>query len=143
MGRRSKLTPDVQKAVCDALGVGATVEIACGYAGIAETTYYGWIEKGASRAGAYREFREATQKALNRCAIQDLATISKAANAGSWQASAWRLERRHGFVKTERREQTGPGGGPIQTTTCVNLAGLSLEQLAALGGNEPPDMNEE
>ena len=46
MARRSKLTPKVQEDFCAALQIGATIEIAAGYAGVTDRTAYGWLARG-------------------------------------------------------------------------------------------------
>lgn len=79
MGRKAKLTPEVQKALVEAATVGATDEMCCSYAGIGKSTMYRWLEQGEAGRSPYREFREAFTRAREKCAVSDLATISEAA----------------------------------------------------------------
>ena len=44
-GRPTKKTPEVVKKLCDAFKIDATVEEACGYAGISKVIYYKWIKE--------------------------------------------------------------------------------------------------
>jgi transposase len=93
-GRPTKLTPEVQKRIIDALRAGNYVETAAAYAGIGRQTLYDWLHRGAKEGkGAYHEFHEAVEKALAESEVRDVALIAKAAEA-QWQAAAWRLERR-------------------------------------------------
>lgn len=95
MARKCKLTPAVQEQIVQALHVGATHEIACGYAGINPDTFYAWMRKGAEGRAPFSEFSEAVQKAEQQAVVGWLATIEQAARAGHWQAAAWKLERRY------------------------------------------------
>ena len=98
MGRPTKLTPEVQADLVQAIRLGATRELACDYVGISTTTLYRWLQQGdVAEDGPYREFRDAIKKAEGRGAVEALARIQTAAKDGSWQAAAWLLERRHGY----------------------------------------------
>jgi transposase len=88
MGRRSKYTPDVVQRVTEAIRLGATYEIACQYAGISHTLFHQWMNTKV-------EFLEAVKESEGRGAVQWLAVIEKAAKEGTWQAAAWKLERRY------------------------------------------------
>lgn len=88
MARRSKYTPDVVKRLTDAIRLGATYELACGYAGIGVSTFYDWLQ-------AKPEFSEAIKEAEGGAAVGWLARIEQAAKDGTWQAAAWKLERRY------------------------------------------------
>jgi len=95
-GRPTKLTPETQKKVVDAIGMGATYDLAAQYAGISYDSFNNWMKAGeASKSGAFFEFFNAVKEAEGRAAVGWLAKIEKAANAGNWQAAAWKLERRY------------------------------------------------
>jgi transposase len=87
-GRPTKYTPETVKKIVDAIRVGATFRLACDYAGITEETFSQWRKK-------YSEFSDAIKEAEGAGAVGWLAKIEKAANDGSWQAAAWKLERRY------------------------------------------------
>ena len=94
-GRPSKLTPETQTRIVQAIRVGATYELAAQFGGIAYNTFNEWMKKGENaKAGRYRDFYEAVKEAEGDAAIKWLAVIDKAA-ADSWQAAAWKLERRY------------------------------------------------
>lgn len=108
-GRPTKLTPEIQKTIMDALRRGSYMETAAAYAGISKNTLYDWLRRGArekqrlannSRARMLKderpfvEFSDAIKKAQAEAELRDLEIIRKAAEEGEWQASAWRLERK-------------------------------------------------
>lgn len=88
MARRSKYTPETEKRITDAIRLGATYNLACQYAGISEDTFARWRDK-------YTDFADAIKEAEGAGAIGWLAKIERAANEGTWQAAAWKLERRY------------------------------------------------
>lgn len=94
MGRKSKYTPDTVGRITDAIALGATYQHACNYGGVSFETFNQW------RAHKL-EFSEALKEAEGRAVMGWLAKIEKAANEGTWQAAAWKLERRypHDYAK--------------------------------------------
>jgi hypothetical protein len=78
------------------------------------------------------------QDAEGDAAVRWLAEIELAAKNGTWQAAAWKLERRYpqdyGRQVTERQ---GPDGGPVEFT--INLAGPRAEALRALHAADEQD----
>jgi transposase len=88
MARPTKYTPETAKKIYDAIRVGATYELACAYAGISYETFNQWRKAKA-------QFSEAVKEAEGGAAIKWLAQIDKAAQDGTWQAAAWKLERRY------------------------------------------------
>jgi len=107
MGRKTKLTPELQEQICKYISIGVPNKVAAQACGIDERTFYRWIEKGnAQERGIYRQFCQAVKKAESESIARDVAIIGKAAHEGKWQASAWKLERRHPElfgVKTETK----------------------------------------
>ena len=91
-GRPCKLTPETQKAICDALRAGATHRMAADFAGVDVATMQRWL---ADPRSPFREFREAVKGAEAKGDVGALAVIRQAATNGTWQAAAWLLERRH------------------------------------------------
>lgn len=74
--------------------------VVCAYLGIGESTFYRWIEKakedlGNNKKSIYLEFWESIQEAEAKAEMRHLQNIAKASADGSWQASAWFLERKH------------------------------------------------
>lgn len=92
-----KLTPEVQERICTLIKVGNTVEVAVDAAGIAESTFYTWMERGTRNGknyAKYRAFRDEVHRARAEAEATLVARIAKAAQNGSWSAAAWLLERR-------------------------------------------------
>ena len=96
LGRPTKLTPETQARICDALRAGNYLETTAAYAGIDRTTLFDWLRRGRREpSGIYHDFVRAVDKAMADAEIRDVSLIAKAAAAGVWQASAWRLERKY------------------------------------------------
>lgn len=100
MGRKSKLTPELQARIVDVLAAGNYIEAACDFVGINPDTYHEWIKRGErgnakDREGGYTDFSDAVKKARAQAEIGSVARIRKAGMDGEWQADAWYLERSH------------------------------------------------
>ncbi len=131
-GRGTKLTPLVQQQILSALTAGNYAKIAAGYAGVGESTYYEWKERGeqdkaAGRRTPFAEFAESVKKAENDAEVRAVSLIHQAM-PGDWQAAMTYLERKfpERWGRRARVEVTGAGGGPITT---VDLSKLSVETL--------------
>jgi hypothetical protein len=87
-------------------------------AGISYVLLRRWITRGEEgQSPEYVKFFNDIKKA-EADSIEDLlSTIYNAGKQGSWQASAWILERRHSdeFARKEKTELTGKDGGPVQS----------------------------
>ncbi len=95
-GRTTKLTPDVQKEIGQNIILGMPIKFAAEAAGIGETTFYRWMQSGEkAKRGKFREFWEYIKECQAKAVQLHVKLITRAANEGSWQASAWILERRH------------------------------------------------
>lgn len=88
MGRPSKFTPGMVQKICRALELGMTHQRACALAGIHVDTFHEW-------RNTYPQFSEAVNRAEAECVKRQLNVIEKAAEQGTWQAAAWKLERRY------------------------------------------------
>jgi transposase len=117
MGRPTKLTPEVQERIITALRAGNYQETAANYAGISAKTFYEWMQRGKDEPESiYRDFREAVEKAKSDAEVRDLYLIDQAAQSGSWQAAAWKLERKfpQKWGRVNRTEISGPEGKPLK-----------------------------
>lgn len=131
MGRPSKLTPETQQRIVQAIEVGATYELAAQYGGVHYDTFRRWMEQGgAAKAGRFFEFYEAIKAAEGKAAIKWLALIDKAA-VDTWQAAAWKLERRYprDYGRTVQ-EVSGPDGGAIHFRVVYD------DEVEALGNGD-------
>ena len=94
-GRPIILTPELQAEIVTYIEGGSYVETAAAGAGISKDTFYAWLKKGKKESkGIYRDFSDAIIKAIARSELRDINNIYKAGQT-SWQASAWRLERKY------------------------------------------------
>ncbi len=112
-GRPTKLTPQVQARIVQAIVGGNDITVAAAYAGIHKAQFYRWLEKGEQQQqGIYRAFRDAIQKAQADAETRNVALIAKAAQEGTWTAAAWWLERKYPerWGRKERHEVTGKDG---------------------------------
>lgn len=98
MARPSKLTPEVEEKILNAVGTGSSFAGAAGYAGIDASTFHRWMQRGdpdaKERADApFRTFRRKVEQARDEAEVRDITLIAKAGKT-DWRAAAWRLERR-------------------------------------------------
>lgn len=133
MARQSKLTPEAQKKIVNAISEGNYLETAAAIGGITYTTLNNWIKKGkAASSGAYVEFLEAVKKAEAEAEALRVSRISRAGQEGNWQADAWYLERRYPdrWGKRIQQEVTGKDGGPLEYVQRVGeLSDSELERI--------------
>ena len=132
MARPTKLTPDVQVRIVNAISVGATYALAAQYGGVCPDTFTNWMRKGEAGKQPYVGFFEAVKEAEGAAAVKWLAKIEQAASDGTWQAAAWKLERRYpDDYGRQRHEHSGPGGGPIQTEDVTDVEARAVAILRA------------
>lgn len=134
-GRPSDLTPAVQERICNFLRGGSYVETAALAAGVSKRALYEWLSRGGDakldddgnavdpKMQRYVDFVVAVDQALAESEIRDIERIDKAADT-TWQAAAWKLERKwpEKYGVKQRIEHTGAGGGPISITDLVRKA---------------------
>jgi len=115
MARRSKYTPETVRKILDAIRVGTTYELSAAFAGITYETFNEWRK-------AKPEFSEAIKQAEGAALVGWLAKIEQAGNAGSWQAMAWKAERRYPqeYGKTVQ-EVTGKDGQPLAQALTIRV----------------------
>ena len=95
LGRPEKLNQEIMKAIVSAILSGAYVETAAAFAGISKSTFYEWMRKGAKASkGKYFDFSDAIKKAMAEAELRDIMVVNRAAQS-SWQAAAWKLERKY------------------------------------------------
>jgi hypothetical protein len=122
MARPTKLTEETVDKITRAIRAGNHASVSARLAGIGETTYYRWMADGEKDDAEpeYREFWESIKRAEAEAEIRSVALIRQAAEQGTWQASAWYLERKHperwGKNDKLRQEISGPNGEPLQIT---------------------------
>ena len=108
MGRPSIITPEMTNRIVQLLKAGNYVETAAAMAGVSKQTLFNWMKRGARererleknprakvrlKEAPYADFLDSVEKAQAQAEVVDVAAISAGAR-GSWQAAAWRLERK-------------------------------------------------
>lgn len=114
--------------ITNAIRLGMYLDDAAAVAGIHRNTLGNWMTWGreaeaklangeelTDRDRLYCDFLGAVEKARAEAVLRNLNVIQKAAQEGSWQASAWYLERTNPrkWGRTETVEITGADGGAI------------------------------
>jgi hypothetical protein len=98
------------------------VETAAAFCGISKDTFYRWLRLAESEESTelLQKLSDAVKKAMAEAELRDLNVIDSAAQAGIWQAAAWRLERKYnarwGRQAKVQLEHSGPDGKPIEVT---------------------------
>ena len=93
-GRKSDLTPEMQKELCDHIIGGASNKDAAALAGIDESTFYKWIKRGEEETkGKFVLFFQSIKEARAAFREHHRKQIADAGKKGVWTASAWLLER--------------------------------------------------
>ena len=155
MGRREKLTPEVEEKFLQAIRLGCPIKDACGCAGIGETTYHYWrtmAETGTNPVtkkrvnkvtrDRYLAFLKRVKEVEGEATRAWLAVIEKSAKEGKWTAAAWKLERRRSMFipRTEQRIE-----GVIDANVKVEVQSTRERLLDKLAGlttpRETPDDN--
>ena len=90
-----ELNPELQTRIVTYIQAGCYVETAAAAAGICKDTFYDWLKRGATGQEPFKGFSDAVEKAAAEAEVRDLAVVDKAARGGTWQAAAWKLERRN------------------------------------------------
>lgn len=95
MARPTKLTPEVKKAIVDAIGIGAPKNTAATAAGIHYDTFNEWMKKGEkSKSGIYHEFSEAVRLSEGQAFLRYISTVAKSAAEGDARIALEFLKRR-------------------------------------------------
>ncbi|MFO7948118.1 MAG: hypothetical protein R6V19_15035 [Armatimonadota bacterium] len=92
-GRKTKLTAKLQDEICGHLASGCYAVTACELAGISESTFYNWLERGRDGEDPFLEFLESVKKAEAQAEVKAL-TIIQNAMADDWKAAMTWLERK-------------------------------------------------
>lgn len=136
MARPTKLDPERQERIVDAIRAGSYAEPACRAAGIAESTFYRWLQRGeAEGRGIYAEFARAVRRAEAEAELNAVDVV-QAHMPSDWRAAIAFLERRYParWRRQTSAEISGPGGGPIETQakSTVDLSLLTDKELQLL-----------
>lgn len=116
MSRPTIINNEIIQKIEEALKAGNYIITACQYAGISKDAYYDWIHKAQDPEAdpIYKRFSDTVEKARASAEVRNVMNIQKSAQDGTWQASAWWLERSFPDRWGRRTTVTGPDSGPIQ-----------------------------
>ena len=143
-GRKPKiLTEEMQDKFLKAVRLGCPIKDACGCAGFSEGWHYEQIKKAREKPSLatskkYNEFLRRIKEVEGEATNRWMAMVEKAAMSGTWQAAAWKLERRRGMTLKVRQEISGPEGGPIKHELTDARTRL-MDKLADLAAREEPE----
>jgi hypothetical protein len=111
--KRAKYTPDTVNKMLEVIRAGNTHKAAYNSVGVAESTFYEWLN-------TYPEFKEAVQKAESDSTIELVSLIRK---AGDYK---WLLERRDPeWNKQDKVDVTSDGK---QITFTINLGNTEIKE---------------
>jgi hypothetical protein len=106
LGRRSLLTPALQRRICQLLAKGNTIIATCDHVGIGEKTYYDWCE-------ARPQFALATSRARGKARAKLVKVLTDASKI-DWRAAGWLLSHCWPGEYTEQmRHEVGLLGGIV------------------------------
>lgn len=135
-GRRTKYNEERSGAILTALRAGNTRRASVGYAGISEDTFARWL-------ATHADFADAVKKVEADAEVRHVANVAKAAQEGTWTASAWWLERRRSedwgrkdridIVAVVRVMAAQAGLSDEETTAAVAEAERYVKELAGAG----------
>jgi hypothetical protein len=130
VGRPTKLTGTVEKKICDALSIGATRELAAGYAGVSYSTMMEWLKQGRDeresinkgnpprnddKTKAFLHFSDKVEEADNLACIGWLQVISGAAEKDpNWARWMLEIHRPKDYRPPNQTELTGANGEAIK-----------------------------
>lgn len=96
VGRRSKLTEELTKTICENIELGMSYNLSCQAAGITFKTFRNWMRAGeAEEDKKHIDFYSAVQAAEAQCAKNCLVRIQDSAEQGNVNYDIWLLERRY------------------------------------------------
>jgi hypothetical protein len=89
-GPKPKLlnNPAILARLCEAIRTGATIELACKYAGISPGTYFDAQNRAKAGEPEWQGVAAELADAEGACAVEMLATVTNAARSGTWPAAA-------------------------------------------------------
>jgi len=120
VGRKSKYTPAKHDKICEIIRMGNYQETAALCVGISTTTYYDWLHK-------FPQFADAVKRAEAEAEERDIQVIDKAAKT-SWQAAAWKRERKDP-EKWGRRDKLWLVADKATTPEACERAAIEMRRL--------------
>ena len=132
MARPTKLTPERQERLTEAIAQGMHYETACQIAGIDYSTFRKWMQRGEEdTSGLFFEFFEAVTRAEAEAEFHALG-IWRAAMPNDWRAAQMFLERRYPQRWGRQTRVDVNQEGRVQVNHTIDTQGANA-LLAALG----------
>lgn len=143
MARPTKLTPETQAKIIEAMQVGNYFHVCCEYAGVSQRVGYNWIERAKDALAQaeehntpiptseqpYVQFLQAVTQARAQAEIRLVSSVARAAlQDKEWRAAVEILKR--GFRENWRDEATIKHTGRVKVDVDESLA--HLEEVARL-----------
>lgn len=145
-GRRTKLSQEISDQICTALRAGNYQEIAARFAGVSESSYWRWLDRGrtertriekdggepVAKEFVYYQFACDVDRARAASEVRYVGLIANAA-AETWQAAAWWLERSAPakWGRRDMHEITGPDNSPLVINHKVTME-VDIDRAAAI-----------
>jgi transposase len=131
VGRPTKLSPEIQRAICESVALSVPNKYAAEEAGIDEDTFAAWMRKGRDGHAQYEGFYRAVTRA-RASAVKSLTIRVLGGGKGS-SGSAWLLERRfaNDYGPRQRLELSEDPERPLGNVRAA-LDGMSIEQIRKL-----------
>ena len=139
MGRKALEVERYIDKLEQAVGLGATYELAAMFAGISSKTFERWRQAmPTAKAGSpLARLRERLALAEGRAAIRWLAKIEKAAQEGDWRAAAYKLERRWPEIYGRTLTNVAPTSPDGEALQGGGLSVLLQQAIIALPSKSP------
>lgn len=110
-GAPTKCTEEITAKVELAARMGVTMRRLHEHAGVDRATIKRWMAAGEDHP-KWGDFCARVKAARAECEVRQLSSVHRAGRSGSWQASAWLLERSYGYRREEdRADEGGPDAG--------------------------------
>ena len=105
VGRKTRLTEQVQREICGHVNAGAPIPYAANASGVPWPTVRDWLKKGRAGEQPYADFVAAIKEAKAKWVTGAVRRVNRAGKK-NWKADAWMLERRvKAFRPPQRVEQ--------------------------------------
>ena len=145
---KTKLNQELIKTAAKYVALGTPVKYICDALIINESTWYSWYNKGKENDDDRTlevKFYKSIKKSKGDLIARNLKHIEQAADNGTWQAAAWKLERLdfENFGRKEKHEHSGKIKQEIDYSAMDNKqlieecrsAGMTDEEIVKLLGD--------
>lgn len=137
-GKPTDLTDEVRESIMVYLRHGSYIETAVAAQGLSRNVFYVWMRRGRKAEPGdeiYVKFVEEVDKAIAEAEFKDILRIEKASNK-TWQAAAWRLERRFPERWARREQQIITQENKISFTTKIGEDGVIFREMTKEDGDD-------